>query len=722
MNRNLFFIAFLLGAIAVTWVGVGFLGSNVLALMVTLIIGVVYVVGTLELRQFRLANETLANALEAIPDNLSNLGDWLVSVHPSLQNSVRLRIEGERMGLPGPALTPYLVGLLVMLGMLGTFLGMVVTLNGAAFSLEGTTDLQAIRAALAAPIKGLGLAFGTSVAGVATSGILGLMSALSRRERMLLAQRLDTRIATALRGFSLAHQRQETYKALQFQAQALPEVVDKLQAMMAQMERMSQQLNQRLLSNQDGFHSEVKSIYRDLATSVDKSLKDSLTQSAQLAGESIKPVVEAAMMGITQEARLLNERVLDAAQVQLDGLSTQVGAAVASLNESWTTSLANHERASASLVTGVGQSLTTFAAEFEQRSVSLLASVHDAHAASQADQATIDRRRLEAWIGSLEAMAASLQHEWQQIGTQTLAQQQHICATLTKTAQDIAEHARSNAHQTLGDISRLMTGSEELIRARMASDACWETQHQQRMEDLASLLRVELGALRDEEAQRGNAAVVRLGELQTALTSHLTTLGTALEDPITRLIETASEAPRAAANVIAQLRQEMSGSIVRDNQLLEERGRIMETLSSLLDGINHAAAEQRAVIDAMVASSAVALKHAGNDFSDKLDRETDKLSDIAAHVTSSAVEVASLGESFGFAVHSFNEGNEKLMANLQRIEAAMDKSMARSDEQLAYYVAQAREIIDLSLMSQKGIFEELRQLAGKQALPVEEVS
>lgn len=722
MNRNLFFIAFLLGAIAVIWVGVGFLGSNVLALMMTLIIGVVYVVGTLELRQFRLANETLANALDAIPDNLSNLSDWLASVHPSLQNSVRLRIEGERMGLPGPALTPYLVGLLVMLGMLGTFLGMVVTLNGAAFSLEGTTDLQAIRAALAAPIKGLGLAFGTSVAGVATSGILGLMSALSRRERMLLAQRLDTKIATALRGFSLAHQRQETYKALQFQAQALPEVVDKLQAMMVQMERMSQQLNERLLSNQDGFHSEVKSIYRDLATSVDKSLKESLTQSAQLAGESIKPVVEAAMMGISQEARLLHERVLDATQVQLHGLSTQVGTAVSTVIETWTASLANHERASASLITGVGQSLTTFAAELEQRSVSLLACVHDAHAASQADQATTDRRRLDAWIGSLEAMAASLQHEWQQIGTQTLAQQQNICATLAKTAQDISEHARSNAHQTLGDISRLMTGSEELIRARMASDACWETQHQQRMEDVASLLRVELGALRDEEAQRGNAAVVRLGELQTALTNHLTTLGTALEDPITRLIETASEAPRAAANVIGQLRQEMSGSIVRDNQLLEERGRIMETLSSLLDGINHAAAEQRAVIDAMVESSAVALKHAGNDFSDKLDRETDKLSDIAAHVTSSAVEVASLGESFGFAVHSFNEGNEKLIANLLRIEAAMDKSMARSDEQLAYYVAQAREIIDLSLMSQKGIFEELRQLADKQALPVEKVS
>jgi hypothetical protein len=36
--------------------------------------------------------------------------------------------------------------------------------------------------------------------------------------------------------------------------------------------------------------------------------------------------------------------------------------------------------------------------------------------------------------------------------------------------------------------------------------------------------------------------------------------------------------------------------------------------------------------------------------------------------------------------------------------------MTRSDEQLAYYVAQAREVIDLSIASHKEIFEELRKL------------
>ncbi len=548
MNRHFFTATFALGSMALVWVAAGFFGTNLLALMVTLLISAVYGFGAFELHRFRQSTSGLTAALAAIPEGLRDLNDWLASVPASLQNPVRLRVEGERVGLPGPALTPYLVGLLVMLGMLGTFLGMVVTLKGAVFALEGTSDLAAIRSAFATPIKGLGLAFGTSVAGVASSAVLGLLSALSRRDRMQAAQLLDSKIATQLRSFSHSHQRQETFKALQLQSQALPLIADKMQAMMLQMERVGQQMNERLLSNQESFHRNVDCVYTDLARSVDLSLRNSLSQSMQIAGESIKPVVEAAMTGMAGEARLMHER----------------------------------------MVLSVGQ-----------------------HGA---------------------------------------------------------------------------------------------------------MLRDEFSALRTEEAVRGNAAVDRLAELQTALTSHLTTLGTALEDPITRLIQTASEAPRAAAEVIGQLRQEISHGMARDNALLEERSRIMETLNTLLAGINHASLEQRAVIDSLVASSAVSLERAGEQFAEKVDAEAIKLADIAAHVTSSSVEVASLGETFNFAVRSFNEGNEKLIANLQRIEGAMDKSLARSDDQLAYYVAQAREVIDLSTMSQKEIVEELRQLADRQAM------
>ena len=154
-------------------------------------------------------------------------------MHPALRNTVRLRVEGERVALPGPSLTPYLVGLLVLLGMLGTLLGMVATLRGTGAALDSATDLHAIHASLAAPIKGLGFAFGTSIAGVATSAMLGLMSALCRSERLDAAQTLDDHIATTLRTYSQTWQREESFRLMQRQADAMPALIDRMQTMMS---------------------------------------------------------------------------------------------------------------------------------------------------------------------------------------------------------------------------------------------------------------------------------------------------------------------------------------------------------------------------------------------------------------------------------------------------------------------------------------------------------
>jgi hypothetical protein len=232
-------VVFLAGLAAVCWIGAGYVGSNPLALCVTLLIGVCYLAGALELQRYSQATATLTRALTNLSVTPSNLGTWLDPLHPSLRNPVRLRIEGERVALPGPALTPYLVGLLVLLGMLGTLLGMVATLRGTGLALESATDLQAIRDSLAAPVKGLGFAFGTSIAGVATSAMLGLLSALCRRERLLAAQTLDMKGATILRRYSQAHQREEGFRILQRQAELMPTLVDRLQAMMASIEQQN---------------------------------------------------------------------------------------------------------------------------------------------------------------------------------------------------------------------------------------------------------------------------------------------------------------------------------------------------------------------------------------------------------------------------------------------------------------------------------------------------
>jgi hypothetical protein len=145
--------------------------------------------------------------------------------------------------------------------------------------------------------------------------------------------------------------------------------------------------------------------------------------------------------------------------------------------------------------------------------------------------------------------------------------------------------------------------------------------------------------------------------------------------------------------------------------MLEERGRILATLETLLGAVNHASTEQRASIDSLVAGSAELLDRIGARFGEKVETESGKLAGVAAQVTGSAVEVASLGEAFGFGVQQFSQSNDKLLTHLQRIEGALEKSIARSDEQLDYYVAQAREVIDLSILSQKQIVEDMQRLA-----------
>jgi hypothetical protein len=927
LHKVALWVAFALGLAAILWVGAGFLGTSHIALAMTFAIAVAYIAGAMEVRRYRGLTNGLAAALSKVPEPLQQLSDWLPSVPQPLQHSVRQRIEGERAALPGLSLTPYLIGLLVMLGMLGTFLGMVVTFKGAVFALEGSADLAAIRTALAAPIKGLGFAFGTSVAGVATSAMLGLMSALSRRERLDVVRTLDARIATVFHPFTLAFQRNASFAAMQAQASALPAVVDQLQALMAQMEQRGQQLDTQLVTRQDQFHKEAAAAYTGLGQTVALSLKESLTASARIAGETIQPVVESAMKAIAEESTRLHGQVSESVQAQLKGLSSEFSATTGAVADTWKQALDTQSQTNTELVSGLGlalvgfnetleqrsqallgnvseamgrqqseqafaeqnkqaawaqtlqsqaeasesmvarlgealagfsstfeqrtsallnnmgeamervrteqaeaeqgkqavwaqtlqsqaaasesmvgqlgqtlagfsttfeertnallnrmgeamgrlhseqaeaeqgkqstwlqtlqsqasasekmvaqlsEALVGFNTTFEQRASALLANVGQAMNQSRAEHAQAEQQKQAAWTQALQTMAAGLQSEWQTVGSQNLAQQQAVGQSLAQAATAIRQSATEQARQTQEEMSRLLAASEALVQARSEAEAQWAAEQGERMDQLAGLWRSELAALRSEESargesavarladwqaglttqlqtlrreedQRGEAAVNRLGELQAAMASHLATLGEALEAPMTRLLETASEAPKAAAEVIAQLRQEMSHLTERDNLALQERTALVGNLGTLLQSVEHATGEQRAAIESLVTSATSVLDQVSQQFSATLETQASNTNEVAAQVAGSAAELASLGEAFHHGVQLFSESNQKLVDKLQNIEGAISQNMARSDEQLAYYVAQAREVIDLSISSQQGIVEDLRRLRG----------
>jgi hypothetical protein len=781
MNRNLSLFAFVLGLFAVVWVAIGYIGGHPLAFSVSCVIAIVYVAGALEMRRFHDNTTALATALRNIPEDIGHLGEWLQQVPAALQNTVRLRIEGERAALPGPGVTPYLVGLLVLLGMLGTFLGMVVTLNGAVLALESTTDLHTIRSALAAPVKGLGVAFGTSVAGVATSAMLGLISALCRRDRVHVGQLLDSKIAGVLRDFSLSYQRQETFKALQAQAQALPELVGKLDAMMSRMAEQNRQLGDQLLAGQQRFHDEAKGLYAGLAQSVDQSLQASLKDSATVAAETIQPVVTATMAGIASETRGLHDKLFGTVETQLAGIAGQFAQTVGTVSDTWTQALSRHEQATDRQHQHLQSTLAAYAETFEQGSAALLASVGDTQARLQADAAQqhaalaettaasqqqlaatlasqfdgvtarLDQavsqvadtfgQRTQALLTSIDAshatFAQSTQAQQAAIGEQVAQQLDGIAQRFDSAVQTVsgtwtealAKHEQASGtlvqalEQTQTSLADTFTQRSAALLADLrtgqsAWQADWAAGEQTRQARFTDALAALAGKLEAHWQQHGDATLAQqetitqtLGDTARDLVAaHQRQAETTIAE-VTRLMQTAAEAPKAAAEVIGQLRHELSASMARDNSLLEERSRIMETLGALLDAINHASTEQRSAIDALVASSADLLERAGSQFATKVESEAGKLVEIGASITGGALDVASLSEAFGAAVKLFAESNDKMMAALQRIEGGLTKSLTRSDEQLAYYVAQAREIIDLSILSQKKMVDDLQRVA-----------
>jgi hypothetical protein len=755
MRRNLLsIVVFLAGLAIVCWVGFGYVGSNPLGALVAAVIALAYIAGAVELYRYRQATASLESANAELSAAPASLGTWLDRLHPSLRNAVRLRVEGERVALPSPSLTPYLVGLLVLLGMLGTLLGMMATLHGTGIALESATDLQSIRGSLAAPVKGLGFAFGTSIAGVATSAMLGLLSALARRERTHAVQQLDVKAATTLRVFSQAHQRDESFRLLQQQTELMPALIDRLQAMMATIEQQNATTGQRHADSQDAFLVKAEATFARLASSVEQSLKDGVADSARAASAALQPIFETTMAGIARETATLHESINKAVSQQLDGMKDGFATTSAGVTSAWNDAIAVQRQVNASQAQDLRGALEAFATSFDERATAMVTSVSDRFEASA-------QASTEAWSATLSKQVASLDEI---VTRNTLANDALVDRAVAANEAIVARSAATNdavaansaaanealvaRHQQAMDAASSAFGAQATALVAAVHTAQGELQASlasrdaERLVAWTSALESMSAALASQWKQSGDDATAQwkragddamaqwkqaseataaqqaamsdsLAQAASEITAQSQQHASATIAEISRLVDAASEAPKAAADVVAELRQKLSDSMVRDTAMLEERSRLLETVETLLGAVNHASTEQRAAIDGLVTTSADLLDRVGTRFVEHIEGETGKLEGVAERITGSAENVASLGEAFSGAVQTFGQSNDALLARLQDIGEALDRSLARSDEQLAYYVAQAREVVDLSVLSQKQILEDMQQLAAK---------
>ena len=636
MSKLFFTLAFAIGLAVVCWIGAGFVDSDLLALAFTGLIGVVYCLGFGELVNFRRQTRQLAENVGQLPENHEQVSGWLNALPQPLQFPAQRRIEGHAAGLPGPQLTPYLTGLLVMLGLLGTFAGMIVTLGGAASALDNSTELSAIRSALAAPIAGLSLAFGTSIAGVAASAMLGLASALSRRDRLQASRALDTALREKLHHLSADHQRQQAFQALESQAQALPQMASAMERMTARMEQLGEQLEKSLTRNQQEFHSTVGSHYQTLADSVAQSLKSALDDSSKLAAERVESIVIQAMEHLHKDAHTLQQSWSDDARQQLAELTAGFQKTTSEAGERWQQNLNEQQQLNA-------RTLDTLEQRSQQSQHQLL-------------------EQLKTWA------------------TDITKQQQSGLAEQRQQLAESAEHLKS--------------GSAELVESQRAG-----------IEQLVATMGQQLSELRAQEAGRADASAARMESLEATVTKHLAELGTALEAPMTRLIETASETPKAAAEVIRQLQSEIARNSERENELLEERQRLVQELDTLLENQRSTADSQREAVDTLITGAGETLTGISERFNTLIQEQSQQLGKLGDDITGSSQEVGALSDAFAQAIELFSQSNQQVIGSLADIQKALDKAGNRHDEQLAYYVAQAREVIDLSVSAQKDVID-----------------
>ncbi|GAB4211604.1 MAG: DUF802 domain-containing protein [Rhodoferax sp.] len=690
-------LAGLLGLLPMAWVGWSLAGSSLLGLLITGLIVLSFGVGLAELQRYRRDTRTLAQVLDQLPAQGLSASGFLAQVPPPLRAWVARRLDGHVVAPLAPALVPYLLGLLVMLGMLGTFMGLVVTLGGVAQSLQHSVDLQAIRAALALPIQGLSLAFGTSIAGVCGSAVLGGLSALSRRARAGVAQALEAALRDGpLQPLSHAHQRTLTERALQVQAQALPELVAQLRQWTQEQARQHEAVSQQTLAQQQAFFEHSQSQFEALAQAMDASVRQRLDLGLDALAQQVQPLLARSVAALSEQVQALHERLAqDAIESAAQGRAAQMQA-LQQLQQSWAQTLA--------------QTSADLQAQWQA----------DAAQASAQQQALLDR--MDQAVDTLGSGLQQLHADEQQRARAVVQQWDalHSAAEARLSAQQAKVDQRLDAlHATLArGLAQLHcdVGAQlaQWQTAAQRQSSAWQQDAAQHWATLHATVGQQVQALQAQVAQQLEAlqtrAVQQLATLEASATQQWAALGSELSQALIPLLQRVQEAPRQAADLMQQLEQLGAQLQSRDQQHWQHSQQAVAAFDALLNRWTQAAQSQQEETQALLAQAAQNLSARSTEALAHSQAGAEALIQARADLAHSAVDLASLRAALEQAAQTYAQASTQTVAQLQQLHEALAQSLARSDDQLAYYVAQAREVIDLSLMSQQAVFEELRAM------------
>jgi len=720
----------LLGLVVIGRTAGIYVGTDPLALGIVLVMGVGFALGFVELfaRLWRAASidaETRALPVPATDEAVD-------AASAGLKAFLRSRIEHAGTPPVRESFTPYLVGLMVMLGLLGTLLGLFETLRGAGLALTESANVDALRTGLSGPMRGLTRSFGCSAAGVMASAMLGLAAVFVRRAEARALAVVHAYANGPLRGLSPLRRQLDALDQLAVQGEALPLAASSLAKAAGTLDTLA--------ARWESAHAAAVESQRKAVVEAVSRLGDDLGKAAAQAAkgmhDTVAPLIKQSVAQTGEAAARHMNAVLEALERDIKGRREADDATRKALREELS-----------SLRQWVEQDAGARAVEAQKR-LDLVDGAMRRYADDQAQVLTMHREQATAHVAAIAAAARELNT---QLSEDAAARRGEATTLLGDLAQRMEQTAKEHASQSRNELEAVAKLGERFIQEAVQREttlsARWEGLSQsyaaQSREGLDAMAR--LGELFMQEAQSREAslatrweslaqshaaqsqqeleAVAQLGErfLQEAQARE-----TALSARWERLAKVAEDSDLArneqTERVVKQLDESLGLTAMRIDEVLSQRSAAdaeqaeraktaFEALTAGAQGLEHVLASLQAHQTGHAKLLSEELNTHAQNLGKGLESTTALVHEAATVLKANSVEMAAVAEMFAASVERQREAAKTWIESLGEIEGAVERAgRGAAADALGDQLASTQEVFARQLQFQRELFEQLRTL------------
>lgn len=723
-------------------------GRDQIASLIVVTMGFVLLLGLGELllRQRRAA--LLEHEVRQLPASPSEA--TVDGASPLLGSLLRARLEQAALPSLGESITPYLTGLLVMLGLLGTLLGLFETVHGASHALRASADVSALRQSLSTPIAGLTRSFGCSAAGISASAMLGLALALVRRREGRALRAVHSYALGPLRVLAPVRRQARALEQLANQGLALPEAASALERVGAQLGELST----RLVATQTAGVETQQRAFAELVGGLREELARAAAEAGSALHARVAPLVEQSLARAGDTAQQQASAMAQAAQLQTSAMADaarQQASAMAGATRQLTEQLANDADSRRQELAREGQARSREAEQLIAALSAHMAEAEGARARTQQGELEVLTELASRTAREAEARERTLETRWSELLSHA---EQSSRALREDEAQRMARLDELTA-RVGSDLARLSGALDEQL-ARRSEQAAREDERSQaalqQLGDAAQSFEASIARQRGgieqlverlpqlfsdvaEASQRGSHAALegltartdeRLERISETLAQELTrrlASEQAHDDRALAAMERLDQSAQLLDRNIAQQRETLESFVGRAGTLIAElaeaaRASAETTLARLADGAEEQAMRW-AKLEAELAEGR--LEHARGleeQLTAHAERLEQSLGDAGAVVQqaaaiwkASSAEMQAIAELFARSVERQREASDAWLESLGDIEASVERSGRHAAaDALADQLASTQEVFARQLQFQRELFEQLRTL------------